>query len=72
MSGSCHLDRTSNVEIGVEYKYLLFISFFNCGLVLQFGAHSTCYKGALTQNRSFVLLDLITMSAEKTKTNIQR
>ena len=72
MSGSCHLDRASNVKIGIEYQIFVIVIFSNCGLVLQFGAHSTCYKGALTQNRSFVLLDLITMSAEKTKTNIQR
>ena len=55
MSGSCHLDRASNVEIGVEYQIFVII-FFNCGLVLKFGAHSSYYKGALTQKRSFLVL----------------
>ena len=72
MSGSCHLDRVSNVEIGVECQIFVIIIFFNCGGVLKFGAHSSYYKGALTQKRSFlVVLDLIFMSAEKIKTNIQ-
>ena len=60
------------VKVGAECQIFVIVICFNCGQVLQSGAHSTCYKGALTQNRSFVLLDLITMSAEKTKTNIQR
>ena len=46
MSGSCHLDRASNVEIGVECQI-----FFNSSQVLKFGAHSRCYKGTLTQKR---------------------
>jgi hypothetical protein len=71
-SASCHLDRASNVEIGVECQIFVIVIFFNCRRVLQFGAHSRYYKGALTQKRSFVLLsDLIFMSAEKIKTNIQ-
>jgi hypothetical protein len=40
MSGSCHLDRVSNVEIGVECQIFVIVIFFNCGPVLQFGAHS--------------------------------
>ena len=48
MSGSCHLDRASNVKIGVI--------FLNCGWVLQFGAHSRYFKGAVTQKRSFLVL----------------
>ena len=51
MSGSCHLNRASNVDIGVECQI-----FFNCGQVLQFGAHSRYYKGALTQKRSFLVI----------------
>ena len=49
MSGSCHLDRASNVKIGVECQIFVIVIFFNCGQVLQFGAHSRYYKGALTQ-----------------------
>ena len=55
MSGSCHLDRASNVEIGVECQIFVIVIFFNCGRVLQFGAHSRYYKGALTQKRSFLV-----------------
>ena len=40
MSGSCHFDRASIVEIGVEYKIFAIIIFFNFVQVLQFGAHS--------------------------------
>ena len=40
MSGSCHLDRASNFEIGVECQIIIIVIFFNCGRVLQFGAHS--------------------------------
>ena len=56
MSGSCHLDRASNVEIGVEFQIFVIIIFFNCGRVLQFGAHSRYYKDALTQKRSFLVI----------------
>ena len=45
MSGSCHLDRASNVEIGVECQIFVIVIFFNCGRVLQFGAHSRYYIG---------------------------
>ena len=43
MSGLCHLDRASNVEIGVEYQIFVFVIviIFNCSQVLQFGAHSS-------------------------------
>ena len=30
MSGSCHLDRASNVEIGVECQIFAIVIFFNC------------------------------------------
>ena len=56
MSGSCHLDRASNVEIGVECQIFVIVIFFNCSRVLQFGAHSRYYKGALTQKRSFLVI----------------
>ena len=56
MSGSCHLERTSNVEIGVECQIFVIVIFFNCGRVLQFGAHSMYYKGALTQKRSILVV----------------
>jgi hypothetical protein len=53
MSGSCHLDRASNADIGVEFQIFVIIIFFNWGRVLQFGTHSRYYKGELTQKRSF-------------------
>ena len=56
MSGSCHLDRASNIEIGVECQICVIVIFFNCAWVLKFGAHSRYYKGALTQKRSFLVL----------------
>ena len=56
MSGSCHLDRASNVEIGVECQIFVIVIFFNCGQVLQFWAHSRYYKGALTHKRSFLVI----------------
>ena len=37
MSGSCHLDRASNVKIGVECQIFVIVIFFNCDLVLQSG-----------------------------------
>ena len=40
MSDSCHLDRALNVEIGFECQIFVIVIFFNCGQVLQFGAHS--------------------------------
>ena len=56
MSGSCHLDRASNVKIGVECQIFVIVIFFNCGRVLQFGEHLRHYKGALTQKRSFLVI----------------
>ena len=56
MSGSCHLDRASNFEIGVESQTFLIVIFFDCGRVIQFGAHSRYYKGELTQKRSFLVI----------------
>ena len=56
MSGLCHLDRALNVEIGVECQTFVIVIFFNCGRVLQFGAHSRYHKGALTQKRSFSVI----------------
>ena len=56
MFGSCHLDRASNVKIGVECQIFVIAIFFNCGLVLQFGALSRYQKGALTQKRTFLLI----------------
>ena len=53
MSGSCHLDRASNVEIGVECQIFVIVIFFNC---LQFGDYLRYYKGALTQKRSFLAI----------------
>ena len=50
MSGSCHLDKTSNVEIGVECQIFVKVIFFNCGRVLQFGYLK------VSQKRSFLVL----------------
>ena len=38
MSGSCHLDRASNVEIGVECQIFVIVIFFTV---------SECYKGTI-------------------------
>jgi hypothetical protein len=56
MSGSCHLDRASNVKIYVECQIFVIVIIFKRGKVLQFGAHSRYYKGALTQKRSFLVI----------------
>ena len=56
MSGSCHLDRASNVKIGVECQIFDIVIIFNCSRVLQSGAHSRYYKGALTLTRSFLVI----------------
>ena len=42
-----------SVEIGVECQIFVIVIFFNCSEVLQFGAHSRYYKGALTQEIIF-------------------
>ena len=54
MSGSWHLDKASNVKIGLEFQIFVIVIFFNCGQILQYGTHSRYYKGALTQKRLFV------------------
>ena len=56
MSGSCHLDRASNVEIGVECQIFVIVIFFNFSRVLQFGAHSKYFTGAVTQKRSILVI----------------
>ena len=43
-----------SVEIGIGCQIFVIVSFFNCGRVLQFGAHLRYYRGALTQKRSFL------------------
>jgi len=48
--------RASNVEIGVECQIFVIVSFFNWDWVLQFGAHTRYYKGALTQKRWFLVV----------------
>ena len=53
MSGSCHLDRASNVDISVECQIFVIVIFFNCDRVLHFRAHSRYYKTTSTQKRSF-------------------
>ena len=69
--GSCHLGRASNVKIGVECQIFVIVIFFNCGQVLKFKVHARYYKGALTQKKFVLLSNLIFVSAEKIKTNIQ-
>ena len=44
------------MQIGVECQIFVIVVFFNCGRVLQFGAHSRNYMGALTQKRSFLVI----------------
>ena len=56
MSSSCHLDRSLNVEICDKCQIFVIVIFFNCRRVLQFGAHSRHYKGALTQKGSFLVI----------------
>ena len=56
MSGSCHLDRASNVKISVECQIFVIVIFFNFGQVLQFGAHLRHYKSKLNQKRSFLVI----------------
>ena len=55
-SGSCHLENSLNVEIGVECQIFVILIFFNCSRVLQFRAHSRYYKGTLTQKRYFLVI----------------
>ena len=56
MSGSCHLDRALNVEIGVECQIFVIVIFFNYDRVLLFGAHSRYYKGALNKKISLLVI----------------
>ena len=56
MSGSCHLYRVLNVEIGVECQIFVIFIFLNFGRVLQYGAHTRHYMGALTQKRLFLVV----------------
>ena len=44
------------MKIGAECQIFVIVIFFNCVQVLQYGAHSRHYKGALTQKRSFLVL----------------
>ena len=37
MYDSCHLDRATNVEIGVECQIFVIVIFFNSGRVLTIG-----------------------------------
>ena len=43
-------------KFSVEYQIFVIVIFFNFGTVLQFGAHSRYYKGALIQNRSILAI----------------
>ena len=54
MSGSCHLDRVENVEIGVECKIFVIVIFFNCSFTI-WGTFKV-YKGALIQKRSYLVI----------------
>ena len=63
MPGLCHLDRASNVKIGVECQIFVIVIFFNCSRVLQFQAHSRYYKGALIQKRYFLVICTTFISA---------
>ena len=56
LSGSCHLDRAPNVEIGFECQIFVIVIFFKCSWVLQFKAHSRYHKSALTQKLSFLVI----------------
>ena len=37
MSGSCHLDRASNVKIGIECQMFVILSFLTAGEFYNFG-----------------------------------
>jgi hypothetical protein len=68
VSGSCHFDRLSNVEIGVECQ--IFIIFFSTGTEFYNLGHIQGFI-KVTQKRSFLVIRSDFMSAEKIKTNIQ-
>ena len=42
--------------VSIECQIFVNVIFFNCSWVLQFGAHSRYYKGALTQKRSYFVI----------------
>jgi hypothetical protein len=60
MSGSCHLDTSSNVEIGVECQIFVIVIFFltllSFTIWVTFKADSEYYKGTLTKKRSLLVL----------------
>ena len=56
MSGSHHLDRVSNVKIGIECQIFVIVIFFNCDQVLQFGAYLRYYRGNCSFTGKFLLL----------------
>ena len=57
MSGSCHLDMAWECQ---NWCWMfVFVIFFKCVQCLRFGAHSRCYKDALTQKRSFLVICII-------------
>ena len=64
MSVSCHLYRVSNVEIGFECQIFVIAIFIKFGQILQFGAHSRYYKGALTQKKSFLVICISTLRSD--------
>ena len=51
MSGSCHLDRASNIEIGVEHQIFLLLSFLTSAEFYNLG-----HIQGLTQKRKFLVL----------------
>ena len=56
ISGSCHLDRASNVKIVIECQIFVIVIFINCSRVLQVRAHSRYHKDALTQMGSILVI----------------
>ena len=50
MSGSCHLDRVSNVEIGVECKYLLLVFYLTGAKFYNLGHIQGIIKRVITLN----------------------
>jgi hypothetical protein len=54
MSGSCHLDRASNVEIGVECQIFVIVFFFNYNRFYNLG--HILGKGASTHEIIFSAL----------------
>ena len=47
MRGSCHLDRSSNVKIGIEYQiiFVVVVFYYYCSWEMHFGAPSRSRKG---------------------------